>query len=193
VTDVHVRIAEPLARGEQAAGWRFDPEVAGAGLFLDLASHCFDLLDFLLGPIADVSGLALNTGGTYGAEDVTVGLFRFARGTVGTGTWNFNADRKVDTIVFTGSQGQIETPVFTDGDVVLRRRGGEEVFEIRNPPHVHQPLIQSLVDELQGNGRCASTGESAARTSWVMDRCLEGFYGTTDGVRRTGDGGQPRG
>jgi predicted dehydrogenase len=177
VTDVHVRIAEPLARGAAAAAWRFDPAIAGAGLFLDLASHCLDLLDFLLGPIADASGVAVNTGGAYEAEDVTVGAFRFERGMVGTGTWNFNADRKVDTIVFTGSQGQLETPVFTDGDVALRRDGREEVFAVRNPPHVHQPLIQSLVDELQGTGRCESTGESGARTSWVMDRCLQGDYG----------------
>ena len=33
VTDVHVRISERLAKGEAAAGWRFDPAVAGAGLF----------------------------------------------------------------------------------------------------------------------------------------------------------------
>ena len=55
---------------------------------------------------------------------------------------------------------------------VLVLRDGQEVLGIRNPPHVHQPLIQTIVDELGGRGRCASTGESAARTSWVLDRCL---------------------
>jgi hypothetical protein len=43
---------------------------------------------------------------------------------------------------------------------------------VRYPPHVHQPLIQAIVDELAGNGRCPSTGESGARASWVLDRCL---------------------
>jgi predicted dehydrogenase len=175
VTDVHVRVSEPLARGGAAAGWRFDPAIAGAGLFYDLASHCLDLLDFLLGPIAEASGFAANTGGAYAAEDVTAGSFRFARGMVGTGVWNFNADRSMDAIRFTGPRGDLLTPVFADGDVVVRRDRHEEVLSIRNPPHVHQPLIQSIVDELHGRGRCESTGESGARASWVMDRLLENY------------------
>ena len=44
------------------------------------------------------------------------------------------------------------------------------------PPHVHQPLIQTIVDELRGQGTCESTGESGARSAWVMDRCLESYY-----------------
>ena len=158
VTDVHVRVSERLAKGEAAAGWRFDPAVAGAGLFLDLASHCLDVLDFLLGPIADASGFAVNTGTAYSAEDVTSGSFRFSRGMVGTGTWNFNADRSMDAIRFTGPRGDLLTPVFTDGDIVVRRDRHEEVLSVRNPPHVHQPLIQSIVDELRGRGRCDVDG-----------------------------------
>jgi predicted dehydrogenase len=175
VTDVHVRISEPLATGEAASGWRFDPAVAGAGLFMDLASHCLDLVDFLLGPIAEASGVAVNTGGAYAAEDVTAGAFRFEQGMVGTGLWNFNADRTEDWMVFTGPRGQLHTPVFTDGDVVITRNTEREVLPLRNPPHVHQPLIQTVVDELRGHGHCASTGESGARASWVMDRLLESY------------------
>ena len=175
VTDVHVRISEPLATGDAAAGWRFDPAIAGAGLFLDLASHCLDILDFLLGPIADASGFAVNTGGAYAAEDVTAGALRFERGMAGTGVWNFNADRSEDWMVFTGPRGQLHTPVFTDADVVVRRDGADEILPTRNPPHVHQPLIQTIVDELRGRGRCESTGESGARASWVMDRLLENY------------------
>ena len=55
------------------------------------------------------------------------------------------------------------------------RAASEEVLPIRNPPHVHQPLIQTIVDELRGRGRCESTGESGARATWVMDRLLERY------------------
>jgi len=48
---------------------------------------------------------------------------------------------------------------------------GETVYPIRNPPHVHQPLIQTIVDELHGRGRCESTGESGARATRVLDLC----------------------
>jgi hypothetical protein len=63
--------------------------------------------------------------------------------------------------------------VFTDGDVVVTRAAEEQVFTVRNPPHVHQPLIQTIVDELRGCGRCDSTGTTGARASWVLDQCLE--------------------
>lgn len=178
LTSVHIFHFDRLVTGDQARAWRFDPDIAGAGLFLDLASHALDLLDFFAGPVRSAGGFAINTGGAYRAEDVTAACFEFASGAVGTGIWNFNAAYGANRIILTGSEGEIDTPVFTDGDVVLRRHGEEEIFPIRNPPHIHQPLIQTVVDHLLGRGSCESTGESAARTSWVMDRCLEGYYGS---------------
>jgi hypothetical protein len=95
---------------------------------------------------------------------------------VGTGTWNFNAPESADSITISGSEGQLTTAVRADTDVVVVRGGQQNVYRFRNPPHVHQPLIQTIVDELRGRGRCESTGESGARASWVMDRCVEGYY-----------------
>ena len=176
LTSVHIQITDRLADEALAATWRFDPAQAGAGLFLDLASHCLDLVDFLVAPIEDVSGCALNTGGAYAAEDVTTAAFRAGTSVLGTGVWNFHAGAKTDVMIFTGSEGTLTTPVFTDGDVVLTRGATIEILPVRNPPHVHQPLIQTIVDELRGLGHCESTAESGARTSWAMDRCLEGYY-----------------
>ena len=79
--------------------------------------------------------------------------------------------------MFTGSEGEIATAVRADEDVVVTRGGQPNLYRFRNPPHVHQPLIQTIVDELRGKGKCESTGESGARSSWVMDRCLENYYG----------------
>ncbi len=172
LTSVHVQVTDRLASGATLQNWRFDPAIAGAGLFFDLASHCVDLLDFFAGPIAAARGVALNTGGAYDAEDVTAAVFQFASGAAGTGVFNFNADAKTDVITLTGTTGRIVTPVFSDGDVALEIDGALEVLPIRNPPHVHQPLIQTIVDELHGHGRCESTGESGARASLVLDRCL---------------------
>jgi len=45
-----------------------------------------------------------------------------------------------------------------------------------NPPHIQQPLIQTIVDDLLGRGSCPSTGETARRTSRVMDAALDSFY-----------------
>ena len=171
VTSVHVAVTKPLATTERS-NWRFDPAIAGAGLFFDLGSHCVDLLDFFLGPIAGVAGFPINTAAAYGAEDVTAAAFNFGTRVVGTGIWNFNAGSPADTMTFTGSEGTLETPIFSDTDVFLTRGAERHVHEVRYPPHVHQPLIQTIVDELAGAGQCPSTGESGARASWVLDRCL---------------------
>jgi 1,5-anhydro-D-fructose reductase (1,5-anhydro-D-mannitol-forming) len=171
-TSAHIFQYNRLLKGEDARVWRVDPAIAGGGLFLDLASHGFDLLDFLLGPIAEASAVAINTGGTYVAEDLVASCFRFDSGLAGTGVWNFNADRSSDGIVVSGTVGELHMPVFTDGPLVVKAEGREQVLSFQNPPHVHQPLVQTIVDELLGRGSCESPGRSGARASWVMDRCL---------------------
>jgi predicted dehydrogenase len=175
-SSIRVEVLDRLATGDSAAAWRFDPAVGGAGLFMDRGSHSLDLVDFLGAPIRQVSGFAVNTGGSYAAEDVTAASFVLEGSVPGTGIWNFNADGAADSLRFTGSEGHLTTPIFDDGDVIVRRAGRDDVHAVRNPPHVHQPLIQTIVDEMRGQGRCESTGESAARTSWVMDQCLAGYY-----------------
>jgi predicted dehydrogenase len=171
LTSIEIAQFDRLATGAQAAAWRFDPAVAGGGLFFDMGSHSLDLVDFLAGPIGEVHGYSVNTGGAYAADDVTSAAF-VAAGVPGTGLWNFNADAPREHLAFIGSAGRLVTPVFADGDVVASYAGRQEVHAVRNPPHVHQPLIQTIVDELRGLGRCESTGESAARTSRVMDQCV---------------------
>ena len=114
LTSIHVSVTDPLATGDAAKAWRFNTEIAGAGLFLDLASHYFDIIDFLAGPITAAAGFALNTGGTYAAEDVTAAAFQIGDKVAGTGVWNFNAPVSADSIVFTGSEGDIATAVRAD-------------------------------------------------------------------------------
>jgi 1,5-anhydro-D-fructose reductase (1,5-anhydro-D-mannitol-forming) len=175
-TSVHVHVSAPLMTGADATNWRIDPSVSGAGLFFDLGSHCFDLLDFLVGPVTRVDGHSINTAGAYSAEDVTVAAFEFEDRSLGTGLWNFNASEKTDVMTFIGSEGELTTPIFSDTGVLIRRGAVSTIEDVRNPPHVHQPLIQTIVDELRGHGTCPSTGESAARTSWALDRCVAGYY-----------------
>ena len=185
VTSIHVHLTRPLATGDVLADWRLVPGISGGGLFFDLASHAFDLLDFLAGPIRHVAGFSANTGGAYPAEDVTTAAFQFDGGVAGTGVWNFNAGETVDRLTIAGSSGEITTSVFDDIGVTVARSGARDVHEVRNPPHVHQPLVQTIVDEWHGRGQCPSTGVSAARTSWVLDKCVENYYTGTTGATGT--------
>lgn len=156
--------------------WRVDPAIAGGGHFVDLASHTLDLLDFILGPVTCVAGRAANQGGFYPAEDIVAGAFTFQSGAHGAGLWCFTADRDDDRVELIGSRGRISFSTFDEVPIEVAREGRVEPLAIAHPPHVQQPLIQTIVDQLNGRGRCPSTGESGARTTAVMLMLLDAYY-----------------
>ena len=179
VRAVSIRLTRRHVPIDGAVPWRVDPQIAGGGLFVDLASHTLDLLDHVLGPITEVHGGAANQGGFYAAEDIVTGSLAFASGARGTGFWCFTADQDEDVVEIIGSAGRLTFSTFDDRPVLLAHGGEPKAFVIPHPPHVQQPLIQSIVDELHGHGRCVSTGESGARTNRVMDALLAGYRAAT--------------
>jgi len=156
--------------------WRFRPGISGGGLFLDLASHTLDVLDYLLGPVAASAGFASNQGSSYPAEDSVSLALKLESGALGTGLWQFGADRSEDTIEVQGDRGRLTFATFGDGPIHLSSGGADEEFVIPNPTAIQQPLIQTIVDELNGGPPCPSTGVSAARTSRVMEQALWEYY-----------------
>jgi predicted dehydrogenase len=155
--------------------WRVNPKISGGGLFVDLASHQLDFLDYVLGPIHRVTGYAANQASLYPAEDMVTAAFEFAGGVQGVGAWNFTAFAEVDRIEISGSAGKLIFSTFNARPVTLITAEGRTQFDIGYPPHVQQPLIQTVVDELTGDGICPSSGQSAARTSWVIDQILKEY------------------
>jgi predicted dehydrogenase len=173
VRGVRVALERPASLGHGT--WRVDPAIAGGGHFVDLASHTLDLLDYLLGPIARVNGEAANQGGHYAAEDIVCGEWSFPSGARGVGQWCFSGGGTLDRVEIVGALGRVTFATFDELPVVLERDGLSTPFLIPHPHHVQQPLIQTIVDELRGKGRCPSTGESGARTTAVMDQLLRSF------------------
>lgn len=182
LTGITYRFASPPpANADPAAGaWRVAAEAAGGGLFLDLGSHVLDFLDFTTGPLQDVRGCAAHVGSRCEVEDAVAMTFRTAGGVPGNASWNFASLARDDTLEFFGPSGRITLRFFSDEPVRLETARGAEWFDYPNPPHVAQPLIQTVVDDLLGRGSCPSTGESARRTSVVMDRVLTEYYGGRD-------------
>jgi len=179
---VTITLYQPLAREElspQTLPWRVIPELAGGGRFVDLASHMLDFLDFLLGPIRAVHGFASNQAQRYPAEDIVTGTFMFASGVHGVGTWCFTGFDRLDLTEIVGTAGKLAYSTFDAQPVILTTPAGRTEFPFDYPAHIQQPLIQAVADELNGVGACPSTGESAARTSWVMDQMLKGAGAST--------------
>ena len=160
-----------MSQSQNIENWRTKPEIAGAGYFYDLASHQLDFLDFLFGPIEKAQGIAKNFGNVYPAEDTTLGTFTFENGILGIGSWCFavSENAQLDKTTIYGSKGTIEFPFFTGFDVTLNIEGkNSKIFKFDIPLSIQQPLIQTIVEELKGVGKCPSTGVSGARTNWVM-------------------------
>lgn len=152
--------------------WRVDPEIAGGGFFYDLASHQLDYLDYLLGPISEANGFCSNQAGHYEAEDIVSANFRFESGIIGTGSWCFTVHEtavKEETRII-GEKGQITFHYFTSNRVKLEAAGRTEELDFDMPKHIQQPLIEQIVSDLLGSGQSPSTGQSAARTNWVIDQ-----------------------
>ena len=179
LTSVNYRFATSTPANADPAknAWRVSAEAAGGGLLLDVGSHVLDFLDHCVGPLEDVAGRAARLATAAEVEDAVAMTFRTAGGALGTASWNFSSLTKEDTLEFLGTGGRLSFQVFATDPVRLETTRGVEQFEFANPPHVAQPLIQLIVDELLGRGTCPSTGESARRTQLVMDRVLEGYYG----------------
>ncbi|MFO7730788.1 MAG: Gfo/Idh/MocA family oxidoreductase [Spirochaetia bacterium] len=190
---VVVELSQDRARYAAASGevpWRVNPATAGAGIIADMGSHMLDLIDWFLGPISPVSSLASNLAGDYTAEDIVAAAFttRSAGGAsqestrqssyvIGTALWDFTGRRETDRTVIRGSEGTIEYSCFDDAPVLIIKDGETKEMEQKPfPPHVHQPLIELINDEIRGGSKAPSTAASGARTNRVLEALVSGYY-----------------
>lgn len=170
--------AEELGKTPEQMSWHVFPEISGAGHFFDLASHQFDYLDFVFGPVTDVKGTAANLAGLYPAEDTVSATWKHESGVVGCGSWCFVVDKsgEKDEIQIVGEKGSITFSCFQLGAVKLHTRESEQEFSFSNPEHISHNLVKQVVDELRGVKKCVSTGVSAARTNWVLEEVIKDYY-----------------
>jgi predicted dehydrogenase len=135
-----------------------------------------DFLDYILGPIESVRGFASNQLHQYPAEDIVSGAFKFQSQVQGTGTWCFSAFQKFDCTEIVGDRGKISYSTFDAEPIRLTTHSRTVEFSLGYPPHIQQPLIQIVVDTMNGIGKSPSTGETALRTTWVMEQMLQNYY-----------------
>lgn len=176
VTTIQMKKTTMNEMSKENLPWRVQPHIAGGGHFFDLASHTLDLLDFFLGPIIEAKGKATNQAKLYEAEDIVSGFYTFKSGVQGIGTWCFSGYCDSDMNEIIGTKGKISFSSFDEKPIRLITEKGEEEFFIEHPPHVQQPLIESVVKDILKIGTCFSTGLTAARTNWVMDEMVKNYY-----------------
>ena len=157
--------------------WRLIPEIAGAGLFYDLGSHLLDVFDYIFGPLQNIAGNAKNVATPQITVEDSVSMSFIAMGAPATAQWNFAASENIDSIEVTGDKATLSMSCFGGDDVIVESRDGVQTFDGRAPQPVHGRLVQTIVDELRGQGTALSTGRSALRTMEAMDKVLSDYYG----------------
>jgi predicted dehydrogenase len=174
VRSVHILMQQTIKEEDYKDGgiWRVNPEISGGGKFHDVGSHALDLIDWLLGPIAEANGEGLNQSRTYRADDVVYGRFRTESGVAGTGQWCFNTFKDDDRTEILFEKGKLTYSVLDiAAPLFLETEAGVQSIAVSAPPmHVAQPLIQTVVNHLLGKGVCESTGESALRTDIILEK-----------------------
>ncbi|MBW6457695.1 MAG: gfo/Idh/MocA family oxidoreductase, partial [FCB group bacterium] len=185
VCSVQITFHQPPYREDMEdpeKNWRVQPRVSGGGHFHDLASHQLDLLDFMLGPVEKANGIVANRAGLYGPADTVAAVFSFKNDICGSGNWCFVAspEEKKDEILIIGTRGSLRFSTFAHAGIHgITDNGGVIKEEYELPAHIQEPLIKTIVSELRGEGYCPSRGETAARTSRVMDHICRGAIKAT--------------
>jgi len=178
-----------LPEADPSIPWRLQARYSGGGIFMDMGCHALDLLDHLVGPLCNVDGQAQRRSEDYMVEDHVTLSWNTETQVKGHTECSFQFDGEpVDQFVITGTDAVLTMPCFADGPLELyeatmsedQNPSPIEQFNIPNPSHIQQPLIQSIVDQLHGKGQCPSTGRTAARTNEVMDAVLTEYYGGRD-------------
>ena len=160
---------KPLTLDPHNLPWRLIPEISGGGLFHDLGCHTLDILDMILGPIVSSKGHGANQAQTTSVHDTITASFKFQSGILGTGLWCFDAHADHECNEIIGTHGKIKFTTFTFEPIEIHTAAGIKSFTIDPPTHIQQPLIQTIVDDLLGQGTALSTAETAIRTAKVMD------------------------
>ncbi len=178
VVNVQVRFSVPPRDLDFQSGkempWRLQSDIAGGGYFYDLAPHQIDLLQNLFGVITRAHGYPANRAHLYQAEDTLSACFFFESGIPGSGSWCFvgHESAKEDCIEVIGEKGSLSFSVFTYQPIEVITSEGKNLITVPNPPYVQLPLIKSVIQHLQGIGKCDCTSVSATAVNWVLDRVL---------------------
>ncbi|MCL1948260.1 MAG: Gfo/Idh/MocA family oxidoreductase [Turicibacter sp.] len=170
---VQMNLYRPVKEDEKINSWRVDPELSGGGLFMDVGVHMIDIVIHLLGNIKEVQTFRRNQTGHYAPEDNIAISLLFENGILGTGNFCFTTKVSKDEIEIIGEKGNLRFACFGTSPIILETSETVQEFDVPKPEHVHQPLIQSIVNELNGMGKTANHLEDTTNTAWVCEQIYQ--------------------
>jgi 1,5-anhydro-D-fructose reductase (1,5-anhydro-D-mannitol-forming) len=155
-------------RGSSRA-WLVDPQLAGAGPLLDIASHRIDLMNYFFGPPADATGLLSNAVHDFAVEDNATVLIEYGSGVRAMVDVRWHSRVARDEFRIRGTDGEMDLSPLNSPSLIYP--GGRE--EIPAPDNLHYPCIENFVTSVLDGVQPRSSGDTAMLTDWVSDRVRE--------------------
>jgi len=150
--------------------WKIDPAVNGGGLFVDMQVHVLDWLDHAFGAAQDVAGLARTQTERYGAEDAVSLSVAYQGNVIASFACGYAADKTEDDVTLIGDKGRATMGFMAHTPITLETEAGRQLVDVPDPPHVHQPLVQQIVDHLRGGPPPASGAENGLRVARIIEQ-----------------------
>ncbi|MEO6636643.1 MAG: Gfo/Idh/MocA family oxidoreductase [Ginsengibacter sp.] len=151
--------------------WRVNREIAGGGLFHDLAPHQLDLMLNFFGEVKRAFGVSTNQAKLYEADDIVSGTILFKSGVVFNGSWCFsvNDNDEKDLCEIIGSGGKISFPVFEHKQITLVVDDKVEIIPFEKLEHVQQPLIAKVVEYFLDQSPNPCSAEAGVEVMRLME------------------------
>jgi predicted dehydrogenase len=165
--------------------WKVDPATGGGGMFFDMHGHTLDWLQSAFGPAGRVAGMTARQAGDYPAEDF-VGFTGLFGAVAVTGLCAYTVAESREDVTIHGEAGSLTMSFFRHSPILLKSASRVESFDIPDPPHVHQPLVERVVAHLLDGAPNPCSGEEARQTNQVLADIYGGGAGPYPTVARNG-------
>jgi 1,5-anhydro-D-fructose reductase (1,5-anhydro-D-mannitol-forming) len=146
--------------------WIADPKQSGGGPLRDVACHRIDLMNFLFGKPARVTGQLSTLVIPIQVEDNATVLIEYENGVRGMVDVRWHSRVPRDEFRIRGTEGELDLTPLNDPQLV-HPQGTEQI-----PAHVniHYPCVEDFVSAVLERRAPVSSGLTALPTEWVMDQ-----------------------
>jgi predicted dehydrogenase len=163
--------AEATAHGwsDLAAGfraWIADPKLSGGGPLRDIACHRIDLMNFLFGKPARVTGQLSTLVLPLQVEDNATVLIEYENGVRGMVDVRWHSRVPRDEFRIRGTDGELELTPLNDPGLVTP----QGIEQVPAHPNIHYPCVEDFVSAVLEERAPVSSGLTALPTEWVMDQ-----------------------
>jgi predicted dehydrogenase len=149
--------------------WFADPARAGGGPLYDIACHRIDVMNYLFGNPARVSGHLSTLVQQLQVEDNATVMIDYESGVRGIVDVRWHSRISRDEFRIRGTDGEMNLSPL-NGPSIIYPGASEEM-----PPHpnLHLPCIENFVAAVLDGAPLRSSGATALATEWVIDQAAK--------------------